>query len=110
MDPLDGTKDFIAGALEGVTVLLGVSWKGIAAWGVVHAISDKLHSHKQVSYFGGKGLGVWKKVEGTEKFIKLQKPAALSPLEAEKVLLKIVLAETMPPLACKIVAESIAHS
>ena len=40
VDPLDGTSDFIQGNYEGVTVLLGISYKGRPEWGVVHSISD----------------------------------------------------------------------
>jgi 3'(2'), 5'-bisphosphate nucleotidase len=36
VDPLDGTSDFVAGNLTAVTVLIGVSIKGVSRIGIVH--------------------------------------------------------------------------
>jgi fructose-1,6-bisphosphatase/inositol monophosphatase family enzyme len=36
VDPLDGTSDFVAGNLTAVTVLIGVSIKGVSRIGIIH--------------------------------------------------------------------------
>jgi 3'-phosphoadenosine 5'-phosphosulfate (PAPS) 3'-phosphatase len=36
VDPLDGTKEFLKGNLSAVTVLIGLSIKGIPKVGIVH--------------------------------------------------------------------------
>lgn len=36
VDPLDGTREFTEGRLEGVTVLIGVAAKGNAIGGIIH--------------------------------------------------------------------------
>jgi 3'-phosphoadenosine 5'-phosphosulfate (PAPS) 3'-phosphatase len=41
IDPLDGTSDFVRGNLPAVTVLIGVSLKGIGKIGVVHHVFDE---------------------------------------------------------------------
>lgn len=36
VDPLDGTREFTEGRLEGVTVLIGLATKGNAIGGIIH--------------------------------------------------------------------------
>ena len=36
IDPLDGTSDYIKGDLKAVSVLIGLSLKGTASYGVIH--------------------------------------------------------------------------
>ena len=37
IDPLDGTNDFVTGNLPAVTVLIGLSIKGVSRVGIVHS-------------------------------------------------------------------------
>ena len=37
IDPLDGTSDFTKGNLSAVTVLIGLSIKGVSRIGIVHS-------------------------------------------------------------------------
>ena len=55
VDPLDGTQELLAGNVEAVTVLIGISVKDEPLFGVIH---QPLSEAKR-TVWGGYGLGVW---------------------------------------------------
>ncbi|CAG9323832.1 BPNT1_2 [Blepharisma stoltei] len=57
IDPLDGTKNFVMGDLEGVTTLIGVAYDENPIFGVIH----QPFGENCPSYFGGVDVGVWYK-------------------------------------------------
>lgn len=57
IDPLDGTKNFVLGDLEGVTTLIGVAYDENPIFGVIHQVFGE----GSPSYFGGPEFGVYLK-------------------------------------------------
>lgn len=69
VDPLDGTKEFVARNGE-FTVNIALIRDGSAVWGAVYApVLDRL-------YWGGAGLGAWLDASGVVRPIKCQRPEA----------------------------------
>ena len=61
IDPLDGTSDFVSGNLSAVTVLIGLSIKGISRIGIVHnPFSDDADPTKGRTLFGSIEHGLFK--------------------------------------------------
>lgn len=52
IDPLDGTSDFVGGNLPAVTVLIGLSLKGVSRLGVVHTPFTEENSNLGRTHFG----------------------------------------------------------
>jgi 3'(2'), 5'-bisphosphate nucleotidase len=57
VDPLDGTKEFIAGRGD-FTVNIALVQEGFPIFGVVHAPT------RDLTYWGGAGIGAWRKRDG----------------------------------------------
>ncbi|MCG2582838.1 3'(2'),5'-bisphosphate nucleotidase CysQ [Massilia sp. TS11] len=72
IDPLDGTKEFLARNGE-MTVNLALVVQGRPVWGIVQAPALGL------SYGGGRGLGAWRLAGGQRSAIAVQ-PLAAGPL------------------------------
>ncbi|MDC0113056.1 3'(2'),5'-bisphosphate nucleotidase CysQ [Burkholderiaceae bacterium] len=74
IDPLDGTKEFVARNGE-FTVNIALIRDGRAVWGVVYApVRDLL-------YWGGFGLGAWVNERGAIRHIECVGPVAGQPLK-----------------------------
>lgn len=83
VDPLDGTKEFIAGNGD-FTVNIALIERGEPIYGVVDAPA------KGVSYWGGPGIGAWRQIGETRSAIGMSEPmkpirvvASASHLNAE---------------------------
>lgn len=60
MDPLDGTANFVERDLEGVTTLIGLTYKEKPVFGVVHQLcTDPPRSYWVRAIKGGQGVGVY---------------------------------------------------
>jgi len=68
VDPLDGTKEFIAGSGD-FTVNIALIHDGCPVFGAVHAPVRRL------SYWGGSGIGAWRRSDGRDDAIPLPRPA-----------------------------------
>lgn len=81
IDPLDGTKEFVAGVegsrelLAFVTTLLAICIKGKPALGI---ISEPFRGEEGTILWGGPGLGIWQRRNGVgdERFVRPEAPAA----------------------------------
>ncbi len=59
IDPLDGTRNFAKGELNCVTSLFGIAVGDEADYGVVHRLQGAENGLAS-TYFGGKGLGLFR--------------------------------------------------
>ena len=74
VDPLDGTREFIAG-LPDYTVNIALIDEGEPVLGVVYAPA------RQLTYYAGKALGAWRQADGAEPVrIYSHRPAPGAPL------------------------------
>ena len=70
IDPLDGTRNFTKGELECVTSLFGIAVGNEARYGVVHHL--KSHEDKPpTTYYGGYGVGLFKKYQGESSWSEI---------------------------------------
>lgn len=80
IDPLDGTKEFVKGNLQAVTVLIGLSINGYSRFGVVHNPFDSTDPLKGVTHFGSGEHGTFK-MTYDHKTSTHSQPSYLRPFE-----------------------------
>lgn len=59
VDPLDGTQGFVEGNCTGVTTLIGIAYRGVPVYGLVH----EPFSSPPSTYWGGPGMTVRKTMQ-----------------------------------------------
>lgn len=70
IDPLDGTKDFVAGR-EGFSVMIGLLQDGAPILGVVH------QPVAAITYRAARGVGAWARIAGKDEVLRVSSEAVV---------------------------------